>query len=120
MGKKSAIAVLAANVKLWMAEKFGRSSSPKLAAKSGVGQRTINNVEKARHDPKLSTIEAIARAFGIEPYQLLCPASEKEFLQVLAAWQHADQPGKELLLVAAETVMRRHGATDRLDKAPDH
>jgi transcriptional regulator with XRE-family HTH domain len=102
-------AILAANLRALMLATFGRTSSPQVAKKSGVAQRTINNVEKGRFDPKLSTIDAIARVFGLEAYQLLCPVNEeKEFLRVAQAWQQADALGRELLAGAADTVIRRH------------
>lgn len=111
-GKKSAAAVLASNLRGLMADDRTRtlSSSPKVAARSGVAQRTVNNMEKARHDPHLSSIEAIARAFSLEPYQLLCPQDEKEFFQLVRAWHAGTPQERELLLAAAETVTRRHAA----------
>lgn len=110
MGKKSVIAVLAENLKALMSSTPDLSSSPKLARKAGVSARTVNNAENARHDPKLSSVEAIARAFGLDTHQLLTPAVDKSFLTLSSAWNEADELGRELMLNAAEIALRRaHG-----------
>jgi transcriptional regulator with XRE-family HTH domain len=118
MGKKVALSLLATNLRALMKADADLSSSPKLAARSGVGQHTVNNLEKARHDPKLSTIEAIARAFGLEVYQLLVPSDDTAFLQVIRAWQQASPEDRELVLAAAETVARR--AASRTSASSSH
>jgi transcriptional regulator with XRE-family HTH domain len=118
MGKKQALTVLAQNLRALMTGDSTLSSSPKLAAKSGVGQHTVNNLEKARHDPKLSTIEAIAHAFGLEVYQMLVPSDDRELLQVIRAWQQATPADRELVLAAAETIARR--AASRASSSSSH
>jgi transcriptional regulator with XRE-family HTH domain len=112
MGKKNLNAVLAENLRALMAATPALGSSPKLAKKSGAAARTINNAENSRHDAKLSTVEAIARAFGLEGYQLLVPGAEDfaSFVQILKAWQQADELEREILAGAADAVLRRKRA----------
>lgn len=114
MSKKSVITILAENLRALMAATPALSSSPKVASKGGVSARTINNAEKARHDPKLSSVEAIARRFGLETYQLLIPSEDKDFFDLCRAWNQSNEVGRELMLGAAETALRiSHAATKR-------
>lgn len=120
MGKKSVIAVLAENLRALMAANPSLSSSPKMAKRSGVSARTVNNAGNARHDPKLSSVEAMAKSFGLEAYQLLVPSVEKKFLELCRAWNETDELGKELLVGAAETALRRaHGGAQRTRASDD-
>lgn len=120
MGRKSAVQVLAAHLNALMDADPASSSTLKLAARSGVKQRTINNAQKARHDPKLSTIEGLARAFRLEPYQLLCPTDDEKFLVLCRAWNEADPQGKELLMGAADVVLHRLSERRKDAGTPDH
>jgi transcriptional regulator with XRE-family HTH domain len=108
--KRPILDVLAGNLRALMSDERHRvlSTSPKVAMRSGVAQRTVNNMQKGRHDPQLSTIEAIARAFNLSAYQLLCPSEDRDALKLLHAWQVGTASDRELLLAAAETVTRRH------------
>ena len=63
---------LAANVRKRMdndPEQFG--SQPKLAVKAGISKSAIGYVLGAENDATLSTIAALARAFGCQPWELL-------------------------------------------------
>lgn len=54
-------------------EKNGWSQS-ELARRSGVGQKTVNNIVSNRDESastKISTVEAIAKAFGVSTAQLM-------------------------------------------------
>jgi HTH-type transcriptional regulator / antitoxin HipB len=42
-----------------------------LAAHSGLGRTFISNLENGKHEPKLSTIKALADSFGISMGKLL-------------------------------------------------
>jgi DNA-binding XRE family transcriptional regulator len=109
MGKEKSLAVLAANLKALMERRPDLSSGAKLAKRSGIAQKTINNIENGRHDPKLSTVEALARAFNLRSHQLLCPTEEASFLVVAQAYAQTDDAGKHLLRLAAETLLKRDG-----------
>lgn len=69
-------AVLAANIKLMMErypEEFG--SQEKIAAKTRprIGQRTVQRAQRDIGCATLKTLQAIAHAFRVEPWQLLQP-----------------------------------------------
>lgn len=69
----------------------------KLAAKVGIGRNTVKRALDAESGCTLETLEAIAKAFPVEPWQLLVPnmkpavmpmlakpdASQKEFLATI-------------------------------------
>ena len=105
-GKKTARDVLAENLSALMAAREDVNSGPKLAAKSGASQKTISNILKKRHDPKLSTVEQIARVFGLEAHQLLCVnAPEDNFLLVCRAYNETDERGRQYLNATAEALL---------------
>lgn len=51
----------------------GLSTQAKLGQAAGVDQRTIGRILNCEHAPTAAQIEKIARAFSIEPWQLLLP-----------------------------------------------
>ncbi len=109
MAKKPAAQILAENLRRLMGADASLSSGPKLARASGVSQKTINNIEKGRHDTRLSSIEKLARVFRLEPYIFLTPVDEN-ILPILRAYVQTDSRGRELLQSAADAViMGGHG-----------
>lgn len=46
-----------------------------------VGEKTVNNALKARHDAKISTLNAVAEALGLPVWVLLIPEMPPELLQ---------------------------------------
>ncbi len=76
--------ILAANVKALMdANKMELGSQPKLAKAAKIDQTTIGRVLGAKHKVQIDTLEALAQAFGVEPYQLLVPGLNAKNPQVL-------------------------------------
>lgn len=75
----------------------------------GVAPKTANNVENARHNTKLTTIVKLADAFGVEPYQMLIPVDEENFLSVILAWAQSDKRGRDDLHAIAEAILKRRG-----------
>jgi transcriptional regulator with XRE-family HTH domain len=61
-------ATLADNLRKCRIEK-GLSQTD-LAERTGLRTRRIVNLEKARGSPRVSTIEALARALGVDPAEL--------------------------------------------------
>lgn len=104
--KKTAGEVLAANLKLLMSKDQNLSSGPKVAKASGVARKSINNMAENRHDPLLSSIEAIALAFGLEAYQLLAPGIDNNLLVIFRAYNETGESGKDLLTQAAEVAIK--------------
>lgn len=95
--------VLASNLAFYMAE-TGIVSQPALAARSGISQRTISNylhptrrAAGSRGKPgsaKLTELERIAKALGVEVWQLLRPGSPQE----LRAWGQLEEAFKQLAM----------------------
>lgn len=92
-----------------LAENFKALREVKRPAKLGVSPKTANNVERARHNTKLSTVSALADNLGVEPYQLLIPVEDQKFLAVILAWAQSDARGKDDLHAIAETILKRRG-----------
>lgn len=77
-------ALLAKNLREFMAKSPDLSSQPKLKRRSGISQATIGRILRAEIDAKVDTVDALARAFGLSGWQLLHPkpdvkAAEAEF-----------------------------------------
>jgi transcriptional regulator with XRE-family HTH domain len=74
------------------------------AKKAGhpLDQKSVSRVLKAATAPQADTIEAIARAFDIEPYQLLIPGLDPKNPQVLRSLS----PIEERLYRALEEARR--------------
>lgn len=69
MEKQSAAAVLAAKVTAGrLKKKLGKRD---LANKSSISRVTLDEIEKAQSDPKLSTIVALAEALDTVPSKLI-------------------------------------------------
>lgn len=66
---KSAVDVLARNLNALM--DWRGTANRRLAAACGVGEGSIQRIRRGQTAATLSTIEAIARHFGFEPWQLL-------------------------------------------------
>jgi transcriptional regulator with XRE-family HTH domain len=67
--------LLAANVRRLLDEKGW--SQLKLADECGIRPPAINAMMKGKHPPAAKTLQKIADAFGIEPYELLLPKKKK-------------------------------------------
>jgi transcriptional regulator with XRE-family HTH domain len=104
--KLSAGEVLAANLNTLMEADANLSSGPKVAKASGVTRKSINNLSENRHDPRLSSIESIAQAFGLEAYQLLAPGIDNNLLVIFRAYNETGDSGRDLLTQAAEVALR--------------
>lgn len=50
-------------------------------ARKAPGEKTVNNAVKARHDAKISTLNAIADALGLPLWVLLVPEMPPDLLQ---------------------------------------
>lgn len=116
MGKRTAGQVLADNVKRLKNGHHQLKSASRVASRSGKVQKTINNVENARFDPKLSTIEAIAKAFGVDPWVLIYPALDENFLLISRAYSQANASGRDLIILAARGASPLEQKSDQDDR----
>lgn len=65
--------VLGENLAALMAAHPELNSNPKLAAKTRLGTGTISRLRNGMVDANLDTLERMATAFGVAPWQLLVP-----------------------------------------------
>lgn len=65
--------IVARNLRVWMDKSEDLKTQGKVHKASGVGQSTIGRVLNKEIDPTISTVSAIAKAFGRHGYELLIP-----------------------------------------------
>ena len=70
--KNNTNGVLARNLRKLM-EASEINSQLKLAAAAGVAQTNISNILRGTVSPTLDTVEKIAAAYNLQPYQLIWP-----------------------------------------------
>ncbi len=116
--KPGTAAVLSDNLKRLMALSKV-NSGPKLEKASGVSQKTINNIDKGRHDPRLSTISKIAHALGVEPYHMLVPGQGEKFMSVCLAWAKSDARGRAVIAATARATAQLDATGDDKSAAGD-
>lgn len=61
------------------------NSAPKLAKKMGISTSTVWRLKNGTVDATLGTLEKLAAAFDVEPWQLLVPGMEAGNLPTLQA-----------------------------------
>jgi transcriptional regulator with XRE-family HTH domain len=93
--------VLGDNLRTLMAAHAELGSNPKLAAKTRLGTGTISRMKNGAVDANLDTLERIAHAFGMEPWQLLVPGLEAKNLPTL---QPISEQERKLYARIAEAV----------------
>lgn len=71
-------------------------------AGQAIDQKTVSRILKAEVSVQIDTVQAIALAFGVEPYQLLIPGLDARNPQVLRALS----PEEENLYRALELARR--------------
>lgn len=84
-----------------------RQSERVLEKLSGVSQKTINNVLHARGVMKISTVDRLARAYGLRAWQLMLtpPRDLKQLGEIGALVEHfiaASDEGQNIILGIAE------------------
>lgn len=52
---------------------IGPKTQPQLEEKSGVGQNTISRILNAGEDSRIETVAKLAKAYDLQPWQLLVP-----------------------------------------------
>lgn len=87
--------ILAANLAALMAahrkKALGTQTGVARATAGAVNQRTIGRILKGEHKAQIDTLEALAEAFGVEPYQLLVPGLNPRNPQVLRSLSPAEE-----------------------------
>jgi transcriptional regulator with XRE-family HTH domain len=97
---------LARNIRYLM--KRAEWSESELARRSGVSQKSINNILNLVHSPKLETVDAIAEAFGLTGWHLIMPNLPDDLLTsrtlegLVRSYVKASDDGRELINRVAE------------------
>ena len=65
--------ILAANLRALMAMHPDLDTLPKITARSGVTNGTLDRIRRAVVSTRVDELEKLGRAFGIEPWELLRP-----------------------------------------------
>lgn len=102
---------LSANLKGLMADvKYGLESQPKVASKAKVGQRTVGRALKGEVSITVGSLEGLAHAFGIAPWQLLHPTlgrmpgtdpNDPLLFQLINFWGQLSQESRDKILAEA-------------------
>lgn len=88
--------------------KYRQMSEPELARLSGVGQKTVNNIIKARHPANISNIAKIASVLRVDVCRLLRPDMTLEALiderldTVIDGFLNADTAAQEYIYSIAK------------------
>lgn len=100
--------MLRQNLKLLMVTtKDGPNSQSALRRKSGVAQATIGRILSERgENARIETIDRLARAYGLEGWQLLVPGMDPSNPPVLRAASKEEQALYERLRQAAEDIAK--------------
>ena len=65
--------ILATNLRALMAARPDLDTLPKITARSGVTNGTLDRIRRAVVSTRVDELERLGRAFGIEPWELLRP-----------------------------------------------
>ena len=71
--KKQLRRIFADNLNARMAQQFNCETDYKLELRSGIGHSTIDRARKAQAAISLDSLEALAEALDMEPWQMLVP-----------------------------------------------
>lgn len=65
--------VLSDNLKRNMDRKPGKLSQAEIGRRGGLPQRTVGRIKNGEVEATLGNLQALAKAFGLQPWQLLVP-----------------------------------------------
>jgi transcriptional regulator with XRE-family HTH domain len=83
-----------------------------LAKRSGVSQKTISNMLGERGASSIENVDAVARAFGMDCWQLLLPGMvdaagrSRDLGRLKRAWDVLEEDGREHVMRVAEREAR--------------
>lgn len=79
-----ALRVLSENLERLIAAHPELNTQPKLAKEAKIDQKTVYRIVTKQNEPSLDKLEKLAKALGVEPWQLLVPGLQPAALPVLA------------------------------------
>ena len=97
-------AVLSQNLKALLSSKSGPTTEIALGKKSGVAQATIGRIKRQEVAATIETVEQIAKAYGLEAWQLLVAGIDPTNPPVLRAASKEEQALYERLKQAAKEI----------------
>lgn len=68
--------ILAANLRALMATHPELNTLPKITEACGVSNGTLDRIRRAAVATRVDELEPLAKAFGVQPWQLLVPPEE--------------------------------------------
>ncbi len=96
--------ILADNLNALMKTRDGPHSENDLAAKSKVAQATIGRIRAKTSDAKIDTVDKLARAYGLEGWQLLVAGMDPSNPPVLQPVSKAERALYDRLKSAVEDI----------------
>jgi hypothetical protein len=103
---------LARNLKA-LAKRHGGMSGRDIAAKAKIDPKTVNNMIRASHDPRLTHVEKVAKVFGMAAWQLLAMdlevrnADSAQVVRLLERYTEAPDDGRKAILQVAEIAAQK-------------
>jgi transcriptional regulator with XRE-family HTH domain len=97
--------LLATNLETLMQVRAGLHTQAAVAKAASVDQRTVGRILKCEHAPTLAQVEKLAKAFSLQPWQLLAPDLDADDLPVLVLNRSQSEAWRSIRL-AAETIGR--------------
>jgi transcriptional regulator with XRE-family HTH domain len=83
-------------------------SGHQVAAKAKMNPKTVNNMMRAGHDPRLTHVEQVASAFGLAAWQILAmdleqrPPDSAQVIRLLERYSSAPDDGRKAIMQVAE------------------
>lgn len=108
--KRTAIDILAANLRWLMAR--DKLSEADVAKKAGIDKKTVNNMLNARFASQLDKVDAVAKVFGLQTWELFVDgmgqalARDGKLGNIIEAYAKTDDSGRESMLKVAEIAVR--------------
>lgn len=98
--------VLSANLGRLMDDATPPITQVAVSKVSGLPQRTISRIKRGEVTPRLNSIDALAKAFGLLPWQLLVPDLEPSNPPFLRSANPDEKALYERLLAAAKELAK--------------
>lgn len=117
--------ILSANLRALMASRPDLDTLPKITARSGVSNGTLDRIRRAVVSTRVDELERLGKAFGVEPWELMRPHGHSKLspLALLLA-THLDRSAQDeathtAAFAAATAVIDALAARPDLQPAPE-
>ena len=96
--------ILSENLRALMAVRPDLDSQPKIAARAGIKQSSVGRIIRGEVECKIDSVDGLARAFGLETWQLLLPGLDVRHPPILRSINDKERALYERLKVAAQDI----------------